>query len=128
VGGVQQGLEDEVERVLAARGHHHVVGRHTFNAVLAGELLGNGGPRGGVTGGGHVPRLTGVDRRDGRTLDRFGRVEVGLAGGERKHLDAPLLEGRGGVHHRDGGRGLESFGTQGETHGATVTRSEPRGE
>ena len=96
VAGVDRGEERVEEHLLAAGRDDDLVGG-VVEAVLAGELGGDGAAQLGDALGRGVAGLAAVDGGLAGGADVGGRVEVGLAGGETDDVAArrPSARGRG---------------------------------
>ena len=104
VAGVEQGGEGVVDRLLAAVGDQHLLGRHLVAAV-AGRLGHDGllQVREAAGGGVTVVRRV-VARGDGGSDDVVGGGEVGLTGAEADDRPSLGLERLGPGVDRQGGR------------------------
>ena len=118
VAGVHGGEERVEEHLLAAGRDDDLVGG-VVEAVLAGELGGDGAAELGDALGGGVAGAAGVDGGLGGGADVGGGVEVGLAGRKRDDVAALGLELERAGGDGDGRRGLDAReGVGEEGHGA----------
>ena len=115
VAGVDHGLRQVEEALLAAARHQNLLGR-VVESVVALEL---GDDRRLQAGGAVDRRVFGearVDRRDRRILDVLRGVEIGFAGAEADDVAAARLERGGAGGDGQGGGGLDGLYAAGEFH------------
>ena len=128
VAGVAEHLERVVDRVLAAVGDEHLLGR----TVEAGVALGLVRDRGRAARAGPASASSGGTRVSARGRDRglddvLGRREVGLAGAEADHVLARGLQRLGLGVDRERGRLVDGGDAGGDaSHGSMVARVRPR--